>query len=661
MLDRALRSVQAQTFCHWELVVIDDSSTDSSHAVLQSWAASDARVRVLKLAENRGPGAARNAGLQVARGEWVVYLDHDDQYYPDYLEQVARHADEADVLVFAYDIVSAEDGRRIAAWEPGTARDELYSAHIAMPLAVAHRRRLLDKTGGFNELLWWEEDAEFLRRLARCGAEFRFLPQKSGQYLARADSHRRMPRLTQQQKDTFRANWLAGRPLYTPSQPAGRPCEISRAKSQPRNPLRKIAFASPYCVIDYTSGAAVAMACGLRLLRQHGFECLAFCGSYLDAAEEGVLEQMLAERQSPCQTEVVRIGDHLARMIVTEISVPESPERGRPARGKQGRGIPVTIFRSASTRGRWLNEAEVAAFLRAYGRFLDENRPDAIWTYGGDGPADAMVRLAKNRDIPVVFGLHNFGYWDIYNFAPVDYVTVPSDFSRRQHWAKLGLACHTLPNVIDWQRVEVAQREARHVTFVNPQPTKGLYVFARIAAVLAARRPDIPLLVVEGRSHTAWRQETGIDLGRLPNVTAMPSTGDPRSFYAVTKFVLMPSLWNESFGLVAAEAMLNGIPVLGSNRGALPETIGDGGHLFDIPACYTPETRTVPTAAEVEPWVEGIIRLWDDAAYYQHWSHIAREHAERWRPERLAPIYAEFFSNIVPQPSPPVVPKEQCR
>ena len=79
----------------------------------------------------------------------------------------------------------------------------------------------------------------------------------------------------------------------------------------------------------------------------------------------------------------------------------------------------------------------------------------------------------------------------------------------------------------------------------------------------------------------------------------------------------MPSLWNESFGRAAAEAMLNGIPVLASNRGALPETIGDAGFLFDVPARYTPETREVPTAEEVEPWVEAIIRLWDDAAEYE--------------------------------------------
>jgi glycosyltransferase involved in cell wall biosynthesis len=91
-------------------------------------------------------------------------------------------------------------------------------------------------------------------------------------------------------------------------------------------------------------------------------------------------------------------------------------------------------------------------------------------------------------------------------------------------------------------------------------------VFARIAAELARRRPEIPLLVVEGRSAAGWQRETGIDLAGLPNVTVRPNTADPRTFYTDSKLLLVPSLWNESFGLVAAEAMLNGIPVLASKR-----------------------------------------------------------------------------------------------
>ncbi len=79
----------------------------------------------------------------------------------------------------------------------------------------------------------------------------------------------------------------------------------------------------------------------------------------------------------------------------------------------------------------------------------------------------------------------------------------------------------------------------------------------------------------------------------------------------MTKVLVMPSLM-ENAGLVAMEAMLNGIPVLGSNRGALPETIGADGLLLEIPARYTQQSPEIPTAEEVKPWVETVVRLWDD-------------------------------------------------
>jgi hypothetical protein len=58
----------------------------------------------------------------------------------------------------------------------------------------------------------------------------------------------------------------------------------------------------------------------------------------------------------------------------------------------------------------------------------------------------------------------------------------------------------------------------------------------------------------------------------------------------------------------------------------------------------------------VEPWIETIIRLWDDGEFYRQASEAARCHAERWRPEHLAPLYRDFFSSLVPQPAPPLLP-----
>ena len=79
------------------------------------------------------------------------------------------------------------------------------------------------------------------------------------------------------------------------------------------------------------------------------------------------------------------------------------------------------------------------------------------------------------------------------------------------------------------------------------------------------------------------------------------------------------------------------------------------GFFFDIPARYTPETREVPTAEEVAPWVETIIRLWDDAAEYDRCSRAARERARAWHPDRLAALYRGFFGRIARRHGSPMV------
>ena len=76
--------------------------------------------------------------------------------------------------------------------------------------------------------------------------------------------------------------------------------------------------------------------------------------------------------------------------------------------------------------------------------------------------------------------------------------------------------------------------------------------------------------------------------------------------------------------------MINGIPVLASNRGALNEVVGNGGFLFEIPSIYTQQSRLVPASAEVKEMVDTIIRLWDEESFYELASSRARQHAERW-------------------------------
>ncbi|HZW31353.1 MAG TPA: glycosyltransferase, partial [Isosphaeraceae bacterium] len=105
--------------------------------------------------------------------------------------------------------------------------------------------------------------------------------------------------------------------------------------------------------------------------------------------------------------------------------------------------------------------------------------------------------------------------------------------------------------------------------------------------------------------------------------------------------------------------MINGIPVIGSDRGGIPETLGDCGFLLPLPESLTPASRVPPAAEEVEPWVETIIRLWDDRALYEEQSIKAKKEAQRWHPDRLRPLYAEFFRNVRLQSRPPFVPRTE--
>jgi len=82
----AIRSVQEQTFQDFEIVVVDDCSIDNT--VVKVCALSDNRIRVLHAQRNSGPAAARNLAIDNAEGEWLSFLDADDQYSPDHLQRL---------------------------------------------------------------------------------------------------------------------------------------------------------------------------------------------------------------------------------------------------------------------------------------------------------------------------------------------------------------------------------------------------------------------------------------------------------------------------------------------------------------------------------------------------------------------------------------------
>jgi len=83
----AIRSVQAQTFTDWEMIIVDDCSTDNSVQIVEAFVHKDDRIQLIKLATNSGAAIARNSAIEVTQGRYVAFLDSDDLWLPVKLEK----------------------------------------------------------------------------------------------------------------------------------------------------------------------------------------------------------------------------------------------------------------------------------------------------------------------------------------------------------------------------------------------------------------------------------------------------------------------------------------------------------------------------------------------------------------------------------------------
>jgi glycosyltransferase involved in cell wall biosynthesis len=401
----------------------------------------------------------------------------------------------------------------------------------------------------------------------------------------------------------------------------------------------RILFCTRSFYLDDSNGAAVAHRALAATLARWGFAVEALCGVTVDAGERPDPADRLAALGVPFEASG---GD-------TWAVGPGGIDAADPAqlRAEVG-GVPLTALHRPLRRLAHPDPFEAAEFLRLFEATRLRFRPDVLVAYGGDPLTREVLARARRSGIATAFALHNFLYTDRSPFADVGAVVVPSHFAADHYRRTLGLECTVLPNLFDPQRARVEGREPVFLTFVNPCPDKGLYPFARIAYELGRRRPDIPILVVESRGTEADVLNCGLDLRRHRTVHLMPQTPDPRDFWRVTRVCLMPSVFRESQGLVAVEALLNGIPVVASDRGALLETLGRAGILLPLPAHLTPESRHLPTAEEVAPWVEAVVRLWDDAALYDDHRRRGLAEARRWDPAVLKMQYVRFFTGLRP-------------
>ena len=177
-LAQAIESVLVQTFRDFELLIVDDGSTDGSHAIMDRCARRDARIRILSQA-NRGVSAAGNLGFEKARGEWVSRLDADDLFLPDKLQRqvafIRQHPDVRIVGTLGYFINHA--GRIIGLVNsdgPFTRAEFERMAGRGEPVFFVHSSTLMHRqtvlaAGGYREQFVQAEDVDLWLRMAEKG------------------------------------------------------------------------------------------------------------------------------------------------------------------------------------------------------------------------------------------------------------------------------------------------------------------------------------------------------------------------------------------------------------------------------------------------------------------------------------------------------------
>lgn len=181
-LAESIQSCQAQTYPHWELIVVDDCSTDATPQIAAGFAAGDARIRLIRHEQNRKLPGALNTGFDVARGEYLTWTSDDNLYRPEALAEMVRFLeDHPDVGLVYADYSLIDDQGIIAGTVRVRERSALMFKSVVGPCFL-YRRAVAEAVGRYAEDLVLAEDYDYWLRVS---ARFEIAPLRRDLYLYR--------------------------------------------------------------------------------------------------------------------------------------------------------------------------------------------------------------------------------------------------------------------------------------------------------------------------------------------------------------------------------------------------------------------------------------------------------------------------------------------
>lgn len=187
-LREALDSILAQTYTDFELIAVDDRSTDSSPAILREYAARYPQMRVVTQPNNAKLPAALNAGFREARGKWFSWTSDDNMLLPETLAELVAATvaqPRADIVYADFHLIrgAGESGGEVSVGEP---EDLIFANTIGC--CFLYRREVDERLGGYDEDLFGIEDYDFWLRVEAAGFEFHHIPKPLYIYRRHDDS-----------------------------------------------------------------------------------------------------------------------------------------------------------------------------------------------------------------------------------------------------------------------------------------------------------------------------------------------------------------------------------------------------------------------------------------------------------------------------------------
>jgi glycosyltransferase involved in cell wall biosynthesis len=174
-LATTIESVLAQTFNEFELLIIDDGSTDNTAEIASHYCKLDTRIKLFSQ-KNQGVSNARNKGIQIAKGEYIAFIDSDDQWLPNKLAMHMQHFNECPNLGISFGRIEfmSFDGQPTGKFSNSrlfqlTPKHLYYENLIVTPSNAIIRRAVIDSVGSFDSNLSGTEDAELFLRVAYKG------------------------------------------------------------------------------------------------------------------------------------------------------------------------------------------------------------------------------------------------------------------------------------------------------------------------------------------------------------------------------------------------------------------------------------------------------------------------------------------------------------